>query len=142
MIRVLGPRRVLGPWMILCPRRVLGPHRVLGPRRVLGPGSSEGFFRYVMKGDPSNIYCTKNCFAVKLFCTVNIISFSTTDCVNSLSLEKLSRFTFFSHSCFARNSSGNANVEIGILVNANKNLTKTCSLQERSIEFYIIAAPL
>ena len=22
-----------------------------------------------MKGDPSNIYCTKNCFAVKFFCT-------------------------------------------------------------------------
>ena len=28
-------------------------------------------------------------------------------------------FTFFSHSCFARNSNGNANVGTGILVNAN-----------------------
>ena len=78
-----------------------------------------------MKGDQSNIYCTKNCFAVN-------------DCVNSLSLEELSKFTFFSHSFFARNSSGNANVGIGIFVNANKNLLKSCTLQERSIEFCVI----
>ena len=66
------------------------------------------------------------------------MAFSTTDCVNSLSLEKLPSFTFFSHSFFARKTSGNANVGTVILVNANKNVTKTCSLQEQSIEFRMI----
>ena len=75
-----------------------------------------------MKGDPSNICCTKNCFAIKFSAPANIMPLSITDCVSSLSLQKLSRFTFFSHSFFARSASENTNVGI----------------QVRSIEFCII----